>query len=112
MVAQNELLIAAPGEPIVNVTAYTARQKVGGYIGGSVSHMMGGDEPSLVWSVGRLVWRVPIQLTSPRRGLLGIIGTLDVDARTGQLVVTPEIIDQIQTNAQSLIADPTSTTTE
>ena len=99
----NEFLIAQPGQPIVNITAFTARQKVSGYVGGQISHLMGGDEPSLLLSNGRLVWRVPIILTSPTRGKLGIAGSLDVDARTGQLFIEPQLIIQLEQNAQALI---------
>ena len=103
----DEHLIAAPGEPIVNITAYTARHQVSGYIGSYVSHMMGGGEPSLLLSQGRLVWRVPILLTSPKRGSLGNVGHLDVDARTGQLIIVADFIQQIETHAQTVVASPT-----
>ncbi|MCB8943910.1 MAG: hypothetical protein H6658_09150 [Ardenticatenaceae bacterium] len=102
----DEYLIAAPGEPIVNITAYTARQQVSGYVGSHVSHMMGGGEASLLLTQGRLVWRVPILLTSPQRGLLGNVGHLDVDARTGQLLVTTDFIQQIEIHAQAVVASP------
>ena len=102
-----EFLIAAPGEPIVNITAYTARQQVSGYIGSQVSHMMGGGEPSLLLVQGRLVWRVPILLTSPQRGLLGNVGHLDVDARTGQLLITKDLVQDIEAHAQAVVANPT-----
>ena len=46
----DDVLIAKPGEPALNITAFTARQKAGGYFGANISHMMGGDEPALVWS--------------------------------------------------------------
>ncbi len=103
----DEHLIAAPGEPIVNITAYTARQKVGGYIGGHISHMMGGGEPSLLLSQNRLVWRVPIMLTSPQRGPLGTVSHLDVDARTGQLLIPADFAQEIQAHAQALITHST-----
>jgi len=104
----DEYLIAAAGEPIVNITAYTARQKASGYVGGHISHMMGGGEPSLMLSHNRLVWRVPILLTSPRRGTLGAVGNLDVDARTGQLLVSADFVDQVKAHAQTLVDHPTS----
>jgi hypothetical protein len=99
----NEYLLAAPGEPIVNVTAYTARQQASGYVGSHVSHLMGGGEPSLLLTDGRVVWRVPILLSSPRRGILGTVAYLDVDARTGQILPPPNFIQQVETHAQALI---------
>jgi hypothetical protein len=64
----DEFVIARPGEPIVNITGFTARQKASGYVGDRISHMMGGDEPTLMLVEQRLVWRVPIILTSPSAG--------------------------------------------
>ncbi len=103
-----EFLIASPGEPIINVTAFTARQKVSGYVGGHVSHLLIGGEPSLIFSQKRLVWRVPIVLTTPRRGRLGEVGHLDMDARTGQLLMSPDFSEQIKQHAQALAENPAS----
>lgn len=103
----SEYLIAAPGEPIINVTAFTARQQASGYVGSHISHLMGGGEPALVLSNGRLVWRVPVLLTSPVRGKLGTVGHLDVDARTGQLLISPDFTRQIETHAQTLVNNST-----
>ncbi len=66
--------------------------------------MMGGDEPSLILSQKRLVWRVPILLTTPKRSLLGVVGHLDVDARTGQLLIPSGFTEQIQRRAQTVIS--------
>lgn len=100
---QNEYIIAAPGEPIVNITAYTARQQASGYVGSHVSHLMGGGDPTLLLTQGRIVWRVPILLSSPRRGILGQVAHLDIDARTGQMLIPPDFISQIETHAQALL---------
>jgi hypothetical protein len=97
-----EYIIAAPGEPIVNITSYTAQGQAGGYVGSHVSHLMGGGEPSLLLVQGRLVWRVPILLSSPRRGILGQVGSLDVDARTGQLLLPPNFVEQLEHHAQTI----------
>jgi len=106
----DDFLIAQPGEPIVNITPFTARQKVSGYVGYNISHMMGGDEPSLVFSKGRLIWRVPIIFTRPHEGILGIVGQIDVDARTGRLIVTPDLAKQVQANAEQILARLTPAT--
>lgn len=102
--SQNEYIIAAPGEPIVNITAYTARQQASGYVGSHVSHLMGGGDPTLLLTQGRVVWRVPILLSSPHRGILGQVAHLDIDARTGQMLVPPDFITHIETHAQTLLA--------
>jgi len=100
--AINEYVIARPGEPIVNITGFTARQKVSGYVGDRISHLMGGDEPTLILAEERLVWRVPVILTSPTRGTVGIVGMVDVDARTGSLLIAPDFEEQVQGRAQAL----------
>lgn len=105
---ENEQLIAAPGEPIVNVTAFTARRQVSGYVGSNISHLMGGSEPALVLSRGRLVWRVPIILTTPQQGQVGVVGSLDVDARTGQLLIPIDFSQKIASHAQTLTQASTS----
>jgi hypothetical protein len=101
----NDIIIAQPGEPIVNVTAFTARQKVNGYIGREISSMMGGSEPGLVYTKGRLVWRVPILFTSPFQGQLGVVGVVDVDARTGVLLIPPNLEELLQANAHAILKD-------
>jgi hypothetical protein len=98
----DEFVIARPGEPIVNITGFTARQKASGYVGDRISHLMGGDEPTLMLTKQRLVWRVPIILTSPSRGTLGTVGTIDVDARTGSLLVAADFDEQVLARAQTL----------
>lgn len=97
-----EFVIARPGEPIVNITSFTARQKASGYVGDRVSHLMGGGEPTLMLAQQRLVWRVPIVLTSPSAGYLGTVGTIDVDARTGSLLVAADFEEQVLARAKTL----------
>lgn len=86
----NEHIIARPGEPIVNITAFTARQKVSRYIGDRINPLISGDEPTLVLTKEGLVWRVPVILTRP---LQGVAGTMDVDARTGNLIIQPDFTE-------------------
>ncbi len=100
----DEHLIAQSGEPIVNITAFTARQKASGYVGDQISHLMGGGDPTLILTNGTLVWRVPIMLTMPSQGTIGVVGFLDVNARTGSLMIPPDFIDQVETRAQEITA--------
>ncbi len=96
----NELLIARSGEPIVSVPAAEARREVNGYVGQHSSHMMGGVDPALVYANNGLVWRVPIVLTTPHRGQLGIVGVLDVDAHSGELFIPEDFSQTVQTRAK------------
>ncbi len=106
----DDFLIARPGEPIVNITPFTARQKVSGYVGYHISYLMGGDEPALVFSQGHLVWRVPIIFARAHEGILGVVGQIDVDARTGRLIVSQELAAQVEANAEQLLARLTPVT--
>ncbi len=108
----DDFLIAQPGEPIVNITPFTARQKVNGYMGEHISHMMGGDEPELRYSRGRLIWRVPIVFTTPFKGKIGVVGHLDVDARTGRLYVPANFAAEVKVNASTLAANLSYSPTE
>ncbi len=106
----DDFLIAQPGEPIVNITPFTARQKVSGYVGYHISHLMGGGEPSLVLSKGHLVWRVPIIFTRPHEGVLGVVGKIDVDARTGRMTIPHNLAAQVEANAEQILARLTPVT--
>jgi hypothetical protein len=64
---------------------------------------MGGDEPTLILTKGRLVWRVPVILTRPSQGVVGIVGVMDVDALTGSLIVRPDLLEQIQARAEAIL---------
>ena len=86
---------------VVNVTAFAARQKVTGYVADEISTHTHGGEPVL--SVGqRIRWRVPVILSLPPYGDLGEVGHIEVDMRTGQLMVTSALLEEIRYRAQEL----------
>jgi hypothetical protein len=87
----------------VNISAHDARRKGNSYIGGEISLMMHCIDPALIYNKGRLVWRVPIELASPRRGHIGFIGALDVGARTGELIIPSIFREEIEANARALL---------
>ena len=87
----------------LNVSAFMARQKVTGYVLDHVSDHMGGDEPSLVIDGEQFLWRVPVRLSVLPHGWLGQVGTVDVDAHTGQLLVTQALVEEMQRAALSLV---------
>jgi hypothetical protein len=51
-----------------------------------------------------LVWRVPIVLTYPAHGIVGQVGSIDVDTESGELLLDPKTIEEIQHNARALAA--------
>jgi len=94
----------------VNVTAFSARQKVTGYVADEISTNLHGGEPKLV--VGEhICWRVPIILSIPPTGDRGEVGAIDVDIATGQLMVSHGLIEEIKNRAEYLATRPTPPTT-
>ncbi len=87
----------------VYITAPDARRQVHRWLLLEVSHMMGAEEPTLV--VGdNTVWRVPVHLSTPQSGIVGQIGTVDVDAASGELLALVACKLQLEQRAQALMA--------
>jgi predicted DNA-binding antitoxin AbrB/MazE fold protein len=85
----------------VKIGAAFARQKVNRFLLDEVSYMLGADQPALIEN-DHFVWRAPILFTSPERGVIGLAGTIDVDAETGELLVTGDTVAKILQNARDL----------
>jgi len=86
----------------LNVTAFTARQKVNVLMLNRVSTGLLAGSPELVISNGRLVWRVPVLLTLPGHGQMGQVGCVDVDVQNSQLFVDQPLLDSIANTAYDL----------
>ena len=85
----------------LNVTAFGARQRVTQYVMQELSTQLGGDTPDL--TVGeRVYWSVPVVFTLPGKGILGRVGTLRVDAATGELLTDPQTEQEILRHAEQL----------
>ena len=85
----------------IEVDAVTAQRKATAWIVSEVGNLLMGDTPSLV--IGqRAVWRVPVLLTSPSRGVIGQVGSLDIDAATGEVLADPLLAQDLLTHAQHL----------
>jgi len=85
----------------VNITDYTAQRKVSKLLLDHVGNLLYGERPSLV-AGRRLLWRVPIWLALPTTGPLGQVGTLDVDAQTGEILFTQQILEEIAERGNAL----------
>ena len=94
----------------VNISAYAARQKVNDFVLHDVSYMMHAGDATLVLS-DRVYWRVPIILSLTSRGDVGEVGTIDVDVETGQMLVTPQMLEEINARAEGLARSPVSIAT-
>ncbi|HFD40426.1 MAG TPA: hypothetical protein ENJ31_11345 [Anaerolineae bacterium] len=87
----------------VNITPFVARQKVNVLMLDKVGNLLHGGEPEMVLS-DRLYWRVPVLLSTPSRGLLGQVGAILVNARTGETVADDTTLQDIADHAQRLFA--------
>jgi hypothetical protein len=86
----------------VNITDYTAQRKVSKLLLDEAGNLLYGEQPTLV--AGRhLLWRVPIWVALPTTGPLGQIGTLDVEAQTGEILYTQQQLDDIVARGNLLV---------
>lgn len=87
----------------VDVSAEEARRKVARWLRRDVSHMLGTATPTLV--IGKqTIWRVPVHFSAPQVGVVGQVGTVDVDAITGELGDPATCQTMITQQAQALAA--------
>lgn len=56
---------------------------------------VGADEPTLIVTGERVVWRVPLFLVLPGLGRLGAVGMIDVDAQTGEVLADHAALERI-----------------
>jgi hypothetical protein len=87
--------------PRVRVPAAVARRQVNVFVSNEISYLMGGRDPELVLS-DPIVWRVPVVLTFPRHGAVGTVGAIEVNAETGELLVSPALVKEMTRHAQAL----------
>ena len=89
--------------PRICMTAAMARRKVNRFVLDEISYLMGGGQPALI-ETERLVWRVPVVLTYPTHGAVGQAGFIDVNAESGDLLLSLETVEEIKRNARALAA--------
>ncbi len=93
----------------LNITSFCARQRVTQYVMQELSTQLGGATPEL--TVGeRVYWSVPVVFTLPGKGILGRVGTLRVDAATGELSTDPHAEQEIMHHAERLAQRAPSST--
>lgn len=68
-----------------------------------VGNLLHGGEPELLVSE-KLYWRVPVLLSTPRRGLVGQVGSIRVDAQTGEVQADDRSLKDIAAHARQLLA--------
>jgi hypothetical protein len=99
--AQANVKIEVSVTSTINVTAKIAQRKVSKLLLDQVGNLLYGEQPNLV-AGQRLLWRVPVYLGLPTTGCVGQVGTIDVDAQTGELLFTQQILDEIGERGDAL----------
>lgn len=97
-----ELDITVHVKSKINVTPFTARQKVNVLLLDKAGTGLLAESPVLVAVDGRLCWRVPVALSLPGHGRLGQVGTIDINMQTSEILISPLTIETIIDNANQL----------
>jgi hypothetical protein len=88
-----------------------AKRNANGYLSMDVAMAIVADEPILVWGE-RPVWRMTTSLLLTEWGRVAQVGTIEVDAMTGEVIpLTTEKIEVTQDRANELAARLTLETT-
>ncbi len=95
----------------LGITAQSAQRKVSKLVLDQVGNLLYGEAPNLV-AGSRLLWRVPVWVSSPTTGAIGRAGALDVDAQTGEVLYSQEQLDAIGEQARFLAQHSASNTTQ
>jgi hypothetical protein len=91
------------------VVAEYARRQADRYLGMQVSLFYSATEGVFI-PLARPLWQFLLQVRLPHRGVLGILGTLDVDAQTGEVLpLTHKQIKRIRERADALVEFRTQT---
>jgi hypothetical protein len=91
------------------VLAEYARRQADSYLGAEVSLFYSTTNGVFV-PLASPLWQFAIQVRLPRLGVLGIMGTIDVDARTGKVIpLSHKQIKQIRERADALVEFRTQT---
>jgi predicted RNase H-like HicB family nuclease len=83
--SQGKLIRLKFEETAPQITATTARRRVNRFVISEIGNLLYSGEPNLVLAE-RLYWQVPIHLAYPETGPVGEVGSLAVDAQTGEVV--------------------------
>ena len=94
-------------EAVVNVDAAHARRTATAWVASEVGNMLLAGEPTLVIARAT-VWRLPVLLTSSTQGVVGEVGTIDVDAANGEPLVSDKLRNEILNNVSQFASPPLS----
>lgn len=88
----------------ISVSPTVARRKANGFLAGYISMMVVTGQPTLVLTNAPF-WQVPAVLTLPGLGEVAAIGTINIDAQSGDLIpLSPPQIKQMQELAHAIVS--------
>jgi len=101
---QGSLQIKVPSFTIdIPIAPDVARRHANGYLDMNVGLLLGASEPRLFMG-DRPIWKLSVNLHLPSIGYVGQIGTIHVDAMTGEVVPLPATtIQQYQDRAHDIV---------
>lgn len=85
----------------VNITRTIAQRRVSRFMLDNVGNLLYGEKPTLAMGE-ELLWRVPIWLALPSSGPVGKVGSLDVNAQTGEILYSQKVLEEIEQRADVL----------
>lgn len=85
----------------IELDAAAAQHKATAWLVSEVGNLLMGDTPSLVIGA-QTVWRVPVLLSSPSRGIVGQVGSVDIDATSGAILADPSLAQELAAHARQL----------
>jgi hypothetical protein len=91
----------------LNVSAEEARRRVNRQVVAELGTGLIARDPDLVFIGEQIAWRVPIVLSLPGLGDLGQVGAVDIDARSGDLLLNPVAQEEAIQHASRLYAGAT-----
>ena len=109
--AQADVRIEISVAAHLGITAQSAQRKVSRLVLDQVGNSLYGETPGLV-AGSRLLWRVPVWVSSAVRGPIGQAGVIDVDAQTGEVLYSQEQLELIGEQARVLAQHSTPDATQ
>lgn len=76
------------------LTAKIARRKAGIWLAMNIGHLLEAEHPELVLVDNRLIWRFDILLNVPGEGCIGMVGCIELDAISGEVLADEQALYQ------------------
>ena len=86
------------------LSAEAARREANYWLLKNVGNLLRADNLELLLG-DQLVWRIDIVLTSPARGQVGIVGRIELDAVTGEVLADETLAEELTPRAHDLVTN-------